>query len=227
MPPLCSSPLAPPRTTRPSGAHQHEPHMTRNAGLDDARSRSPPTLSVWPALPISVVTPRETPWATHVPSPPDAPPARPFSHVQRTEYVAQDDAAPQWVRAPEQQVSRALRCCGSDSAGGCGPCGHRGHPAARAPLPPLYQKDLVLESTHASTGGGGFWVQRGVHPTRMSPGAPRRQHTHASVIGCSLAPAHVLEAMPMARTYSQRPTSARTVPSVFHQHEPRKAYCPQ
>ena len=34
--------------------------MTRNAGLDAARSGSRlPALSVWPVLPISVVTPRE------------------------------------------------------------------------------------------------------------------------------------------------------------------------
>jgi hypothetical protein len=59
--------------------------------------------------------------------------------------VAQDDAAPQWVRAPDQRVYRAPRLCGSDPAGGRGPCGHRGIPAARATLPTrARQKGLVL-----------------------------------------------------------------------------------
>src|SRR5262245_42155052 len=102
------------------------------------------------------VTPREgDAVAIHAPSPPDAPPARPFSHGQRTEYVAQDDTAPQWVRAPEQRVYRVPRCCGRDPASGRGPGGHGGRAAARATLPPrARQKGLVLASASASTGGG-------------------------------------------------------------------------
>jgi hypothetical protein len=112
--------------------------------------------------------------------------------------VAQDAAAPQWLRTPDQRVYRAPPLCGSDSAGGRGPCGHRGRPATRATLPPrARQKGMVLECTHAYPGVGGVGAQRGVTPPpRVSPGAPRRMPAHANVIGCALAPSQGLTAVP-------------------------------
>ena len=103
-------------------------------------------------LPISVVTPREGDASGCTRSRPRGRPARrPFTHVQRTEYVAQDDTIPQWARPPSQRVYGAPRFGGSYPTGGGDPWGHRGIPVARAPLPPrACQKGMVLEHAHTS-----------------------------------------------------------------------------